>query len=83
MSRTVIIATEDEVVVVLGSEDETNVIQGTALRAEVVQATGSGTLYGNFFRGIINYDGGRAGTDYGDLIHLDGGEAPDGSRYSI
>jgi hypothetical protein len=61
---------------------EGKVIRTVAPVSRVIAATGSAL---NLFvvRGIVNYDGGRAGTHYGDLPVLDGGGAADGGRNSI
>ena len=78
---------------VIHSEAESRVIQvGAALsviiqaaepEAVVIEATGSGSLSGNYFRGIINYDGGFPDSLYGDAIHLDGGGVVDGRNHPI
>jgi len=82
MSSTVIIAPEIESRVVQAVALST-IIHADEPKTEVIEAIGSGSLTANYFRGLINYDGGHAGTDYGDLIHLDGGGAADGRRYPI
>lgn len=73
MTNPLVIEYPDESVVTVRDEDEMTIITGPG---------GVGGT-GRQFRGVINYDGGHAGTHYGDLIHLDGGGAADGSRYTI
>ena len=65
------------------AEELSVIIQAVEPASVVIEAIGSGGSGGNYFRGIINYDGGFADTLYGDLAHLDGGGAADGRRYSI
>jgi hypothetical protein len=72
MGNPLIIHEEDDSVVTVREVDDVTIITSPG-------GAGDGRQY----RGIINYDGGHAGTHYGDLIHLDGGGAADGSRYSI
>jgi len=72
MDNPFIIHEEDDSVVTVCEADDVTIITSPG-------GAGAGRQY----RGIINYDGGHANTHYGDLIHLDGGGAADGSRYSI
>lgn len=67
---------------VIHEEDDSIVTVREADDVTIITSPG-GAGVGRLYRGIINYDGGHAGTHYGDLMHLDGGGAADGSRYSI
>jgi hypothetical protein len=79
---TVIIAQEPASRVIAVAESPAVVIQAENPVSRIIAASGSGGNWNNF-RGIINYDGGRAGTHYGDLPVLDGGGAADGGRNPI
>ena len=74
MNNPTVIIAEEPAIQIVSVEEPVSV---------VVEATGGGTVIPNYFRGIINYDGGHAGTHYGDLAHLDGGGAADGRRNPI
>ncbi len=74
MSNPTVIIAEEPTIQIVPVEEPVSI---------VIEATGSGTVRPNFFREIINYDGGGAGTNYGDAAHLDGGGAADGRRNPI
>ena len=69
--------------VIIAEEPAIQIISVAEPVSVVIEATGSGTVMPNYFRGVINYDGGYAGSHYGDLAHLDGGGAADGRRNPI
>lgn len=50
--------------------------------AEIITATGGGGS-GEYYRGIINYDGGYPYSVYGDYPHLDGGGVVELYRYRL
>ena len=74
MSNPTVIIAEEPTIQIVPVEEPVSI---------VIEATGSGTVRPNFFREIINYDGGHAETLYGDSAHLDGGGAADGRRNPI
>ena len=65
------------------TEEPSYVIVAVEPVSTVIAATGSGSGGHNYFRGVINYDGGKPDSDYGDLMSLDGGGPEDGRRNSI
>lgn len=79
---TVIIAQEPVSRVIAVAESPRVVIQAETPVSRVIASSGSGGNW-NLFREILNFDGGCAGTHYGDLPVLDGGGAADGGRNSI
>ena len=72
MGNPLIINQDDDSIVTVRETDDVTIITSP-----------SGVGAGRRYRGVINYDGGHANTHYGDLMHLDGGGAADGGRYSI
>lgn len=58
------------------------IVRGVVPTSRIISSSGSGGNW-NLFREILNFDGGRAGEQYGDLPVLDGGGAADGGRNSI
>jgi hypothetical protein len=79
---TVIVAEKSNSRIIVVAAPSSVVIRTAAPASRVISAVGGAlNLYRN--RGIVNYDGGRAGTHYGDLAVIDGGGAADGRRNSI
>jgi hypothetical protein len=85
MSDPIVIVTPPPVstVITVAAPVSTVVEVETPVSTAVV-ATGGGGIRANYYRGIVNYDGGHADTIYPDgAEHLDGGGAADGSRNPV